>query len=72
MRSILKPGGQLYIHDVILEQDNAMENIKAFVDKQSVVGGNFLKNDAEGHFSKNIQPMIGLLTAFFLAQDSRS
>jgi putative AdoMet-dependent methyltransferase len=52
MRSILRPGGQLYIHDVILEQDNAMENIKALVDKQSVAGGDFLKNDAEGHFQQ--------------------
>jgi putative AdoMet-dependent methyltransferase len=52
MHSILKPGGQLYIHDVIPEQDNAMENIKAFVDKQSVAGGDFLKNDAEGHFQQ--------------------
>jgi hypothetical protein len=48
----LKPGGQLYIHDVIFEQVNAMENIKAFVDKQSVAGGDFLKNDAEGHFQQ--------------------
>jgi putative AdoMet-dependent methyltransferase len=29
-----------------------MENIKAFVDKQSVAGGDFLKNDAEGHFQQ--------------------
>jgi putative AdoMet-dependent methyltransferase len=52
MRSILRPGGQLYIHDVILEQDQAIENIKAFIDKQSKAGGDFLKNDAEGHFQQ--------------------
>lgn len=50
IRSMLKPGGQLYVHDVILEQNHAIENIKAFIDKQSVAGGDFLKTDAEGHF----------------------
>ena len=52
MRGILKPGGQLYIHDVILEQNHAIENIKAFIDQQSVAGGDFLKNDAERHFQQ--------------------
>jgi len=50
MRTMLKPDGQLYIHDVIREQDNATEVIKAFINKQSVAGGDFLKRDAEGHF----------------------
>ena len=49
---MLKPDGQLYIHDVILEQDNATEVIKAFINKQSVAGGDFLKRDAEGHFQQ--------------------
>ena len=52
MRSMLKPGGQLYIHDVILEQNNATEVIKAFIDQQSLAGGDFLKRDAEGHFQQ--------------------
>jgi ubiquinone/menaquinone biosynthesis C-methylase UbiE len=52
MRTVLKPDGQLYIHDVILEQDNATEVIKAFINKQSVAGGDFLKRDAEGHFQQ--------------------
>ena len=49
---MLKPDGQLYIHDVILEQDNATEVVKAFINKQSVAGGDFLKRDAEGHFQQ--------------------
>jgi len=52
MRTMLKPDGQLYIHDVIREQDNATEVIKAFINKQSVAGGDFLKRDAEGHFQQ--------------------
>ena len=35
---MLKPGGQLYIHDVILEQNNATEVIKAFIDHSHLPG----------------------------------
>jgi putative AdoMet-dependent methyltransferase len=52
MRCMLKPSGQLCIHDVILEQESALENIDAFIQRQSVAGGDFLKNDAEGHFQQ--------------------
>ena len=52
MPTVLKPDGQLYIHDGIREQDNATEVIKAFINKQSVAGGDFLKRDAEGHFQQ--------------------
>ena len=71
MRSILRPGGQLYIHDVILEQDQAIENIKAFIDKQSRAGGDFLKNDAEGHFQQESQPTTGSWMAVFLEQGAK-
>ena len=60
-----------YIHDVILEQDQAIENIKAFIDKQSRAGGDFLKNDAEGHFQQESQPTTGSWMAFFLEQGAK-
>lgn len=47
---MLKPGGQLYLHDVIIEQPNALANIANFIDKQQKAGGDFLREDAEGHF----------------------
>jgi hypothetical protein len=47
---MLKPWGQLYIHDVIIEDANAMENISEFIAKQEAAGGGFLREDAEGHF----------------------
>ena len=50
MHSLLRPGGQLYIHDVILESQNALENINAFIQQQEAAGGDFLREDAEGHF----------------------
>ena len=50
MQGMLQPGGLLYIHDVILEPDHALENIEAFIDRQTAAGGDFLRDDAEGHF----------------------
>ena len=51
MRSMLKPGGQLYIHDVILEQNNATEVIKAFIDQQSLAGGRLSQERCRRPFS---------------------
>ena len=50
MFHMLKPGGQLYIHDAILEEHNAIENIAALIEKLSAAGGEFLRQDTEGHF----------------------
>lgn len=47
---MLKPGGQFYMHDVIIEEPSALENISLFIDKQEKAGGDFLREDAEGHF----------------------
>lgn len=50
MNSMLKSGGQLYIHDVIMDANDALANISAFIQKQAAAGGDFLREDAEGHF----------------------
>ncbi|WP_019502026.1 class I SAM-dependent methyltransferase [Pseudanabaena sp. PCC 6802] len=50
MNYMLQPGGQLYIHDVIMDANDALANISAFVQKQAAAGGDFLREDAEGHF----------------------
>ena len=50
MYHMLKPGGQLFIHDAILEEHHAIENIAALIEKLAVAGGDFLQQDAEGHF----------------------
>lgn len=47
---MLKPGGQFYMHDVIIEEPCAIENIALFIDRQEKAGGDFLRKDAEGHF----------------------
>jgi len=50
MCSMLKPGGFLYIHDVILEEVNSINNIQALIDKLAKDGGDLLREDTERHF----------------------
>ncbi len=66
LHRMLKPDGRLYIHDVILEQHRALENIEKFFEKQAEAGGDFLRRDAEGHFREEFSTydwiMDGLLS----------
>ncbi|MDY6855865.1 MAG: class I SAM-dependent methyltransferase [Thermodesulfobacteriota bacterium] len=50
MNRMLKPFGKLYIQDVIIEEDNALKNIQALIDKLKNSGGNPLREDTERHF----------------------
>ncbi|MFA5348483.1 MAG: methyltransferase domain-containing protein [Methanoregula sp.] len=50
MYHMLKPDGQLFIHDVILEEEHAIEKIAAFIKIMAAAGGDFLKQDTEAHF----------------------
>jgi len=47
---MLKPSGRLYLRDVILEEVDALENIAKLVEHQEEMGGEFLREDVEGHF----------------------
>jgi len=50
VNSMLKPGGQFYLRDVILEEADALENIATFLDKMTTAGGTPLREDCEMHF----------------------
>lgn len=50
LHRMLKPGGRFYLHDVIIEENNSLANIDAFINRQADAGGEFLRQDAEGHF----------------------
>ena len=62
---MIKPGGQFFIHDAIIEENKAIENIAALIDKLAEAGGNFMREDAEGHFREEFSTydwiMDGLL-----------
>ncbi|MDP0500348.1 MAG: class I SAM-dependent methyltransferase [Verrucomicrobiota bacterium JB022] len=66
MFAMLKPGGRLYLHDVVLPSEQPLETIAAFVEAQAAAGGDFLRDDAEGHFREEFSTydwvMEGLLT----------
>lgn len=66
IKGMLKPGGQLYLHDVILEETNALENVAAFIDKLAAAGGTPLREDCERHFKDEFSTydwvMDGLLS----------
>lgn len=50
IKGMLKPGGVLYLHDVVMEETAALENIAAFIDKMATAGGKLLQEDCERHF----------------------
>lgn len=66
INSMMKLGGQLYIHDVIIEENNALANIGALVQKLANAGGQRLQEDTERHFKEEYSTydwvMDGLLT----------
>ncbi len=66
MNQMLKPSGQLYIHDTILEEHHAIENIAAFIEKLAAAGGDFLREGTERHFREEYSTydwiMDGLLS----------
>jgi len=76
MYHMLKPGGQLYIHDAILEEHHAIENITDLIEKLAAAGGDFLKQDTEGHFREEYSTydwiMDGLLSRAGFAIKSKN
>lgn len=65
MYAMLKPGGKLVLVDVVVEGRDAIAKIDAFIEKQTQAGGDFLRDDAEGHFREEFSTytwvMEGLL-----------
>ena len=50
MAAMLRPGGRLYLYDVVLGEGDALATVAAFVARQEAAGGAFLRDDAVGHF----------------------
>ncbi len=51
MRKMLKVGGKLYLHDIIVEEQNVTRNITQLIEKLSKKGGSALRQDLEDHFA---------------------
>jgi ubiquinone/menaquinone biosynthesis C-methylase UbiE len=50
LNGMLRGGGQFYLRDVILQEDDSLENIERLIREQEERGGDFLREDAVGHF----------------------
>ena len=50
MYSILNDNGMLFIQDVVIEEENSIDTINAFIESQEQLGGEFLRVDAIEHF----------------------
>jgi ubiquinone/menaquinone biosynthesis C-methylase UbiE len=66
LNQMLKPKGQLYLSDVLMEDKKALQSIATFIEQQAAVGGDFLREDAEEHFREEYSTydwiLDGLLT----------
>jgi hypothetical protein len=66
---MLKPGGQLYIHDVILEQNMPPKLSRPLSISSHLPGETFSREMQKAIFSKSVQPMTGSWTGYLLARD---
>lgn len=49
--AMLSPGGCFYLRDVVIpDASDLVEPVQSFIDGQANAGGDFLREDAEGHF----------------------
>lgn len=74
---MLKPGGRFYLRDVVIpEARELFQPVQSFINEQAKAGGDFLREDAEGHFREEFSTfdwvMEGMLTrAGFTLLDHR-
>jgi len=65
MNRMLKAGGQLYLSDVIFEQNNVRENIERWIEKLENAAGPGIRKDVESHIRQEFSTydwiMDGLL-----------
>ncbi|MBU0480324.1 MAG: methyltransferase domain-containing protein [Proteobacteria bacterium] len=66
MHRMLKPGGRLYLNDVVIVPEGAFANIEALLARLGEAGGREMRQDAEDHFRLEFSTydwiMAGLLT----------
>jgi len=65
MYAMLKPGGLLYMRDVILEEENAVENIATFIETLSAKGGQMMQEGTEKHFKEEFSTYDWVMDGLF-------
>ncbi len=57
IHAMLAPEGRFYLRDVVIpDGENLFEPVQTFIDSQAKAGGDFLREDAEGHFRDEFSP----------------
>lgn len=65
LHAMLALGGRLFIHDVIIEQDDCETNIRALIDKLGAMGGENMRKDAEKHFKEEFSTFDWIMDQLF-------
>lgn len=65
LHALLRPGGQLYLRDVVLPNVSPLESITRFIATQQNRGGNELRDDALGHFRDEYSTYAWVMEGLF-------
>lgn len=63
IHAMLGPGGRFYLRDVVIpDGPDIFQPVQSFIDEQTEAGGNFLREDAEGHFREEFSTFDWVIT----------
>jgi putative AdoMet-dependent methyltransferase len=65
MNGMLRPGGRLYLSDVIFEQRNVRENIERFIANLESVAGEEMRKDVEAHIRQEFSTYDWIMDGLF-------
>lgn len=60
---VLKPAGRLYLHDVVIPNEQPEQSIQDFIDRQGKRGGDFLREDTLIHFKEEFSTFDWVMQA---------
>ncbi|NEO84569.1 MAG: class I SAM-dependent methyltransferase [Spirulina sp. SIO3F2] len=61
LNTLLSDNGKLFIQDVVIAEENFEENINQLIEHQTALGGEFLRDDAIGHFREEFSTLDWIL-----------
>jgi len=65
MNGMLKPGGKLYLSDVIFEQRNVRRNIEEFIENLEKAAGPDIRKDVEAHVRREFSTFDWIMDGLF-------
>jgi putative AdoMet-dependent methyltransferase len=65
LNGMLKPGGQLYLSDVVFAQKDVHQNIEKFIAKLEGIAGPDIRNDVEAHIRQEFSTYDWIMDGLF-------